>query len=137
MIFPQTKQNVLSNYKAFTLAELMVAVFILAMVLTSFLNVMVASSTLSVGSNNMSSALTSAQSKAEEIRNSDYSSIVSTYNAQAFNPTEPTGSTGTITVQEIGADVADELLQVDIVMSWQNRDGRAVSTTLTTLISNR
>lgn len=126
-----------NNKSAFTLAELLVAVFVLSIVITSFLSVMVVSSMLLSVSESQSLALGNAQSKMEEIRNVEFDSILSTYNGDTFTPGEPSGSSGSITVAEVGSDDASELLKVDITISWQNRDGRNLTNSLSSLIANK
>lgn len=123
--------------KGFTLVELLMAVAILAVVLTSYLSTLVMSSIQSDSSGNLSAALVSAQTQVEEIRNSSYDTIVSTYNGQAFSPAAPDGATGALVVTEIGDDDASELLQVTATVSWTNRDSRALDTSVTVYVANK
>ena len=73
------------NYKkiyckhGFTLAEIMIAVGILAVVMVGLLQVYIHCSLLAEAAGNKSVAMAEAQSKMEEIRNYDFESIVPAY----------------------------------------------------------
>lgn len=109
----------------------------LAIVFTSALLVFVYGSILSEGSGNLTLALGEAQGKMDEIRNHSYDSITTDYNGVSFNLTYPAQGTGEIEITEVGADVADELLQVNITVSWPNKDDRTSTTSLLSLIAKK
>jgi prepilin-type N-terminal cleavage/methylation domain-containing protein len=118
------KHAFLSKRAGFTLVEVLVAVGILAVVIVGLLRLFIYCSILSDLSGNMTLATNEAQSKLEEIRNHDYGSIVTDYSSggtpgNTFNLTELTGM-GVITIDNSNPD----LLQIDINVSWQNKDGR-------------
>lgn len=71
--------NLSRNVKGFTLVELLCATVILAVVLVGLIQMFVQCSFLSELAKNKTIAASIAQSKLEEIRNTDYAGIVSTY----------------------------------------------------------
>lgn len=110
----------------FTLAELLVAVIILGLVLGGLLQVFIRSSVLAELAYNKTVAMSEAQGKMEEIRNYDYDSIAADYasggaQGNTFSLSQLTG-TGVIYIDSSNAD----LLEVEIVVSWQNKYGRIV-----------
>ncbi|VAW14533.1 hypothetical protein MNBD_BACTEROID05-1146 [hydrothermal vent metagenome] len=123
--------------QAFTLPELMIAVMILAIVLTGALGTFIYCSILSNSTKNRTFAISEAQSKIDEISDSTYDSIVSTYNSTTFNLTQISNGTASISVSQIGADVAADLLQVDITVSWKNKDNRDISSSLTAYVARK
>lgn len=129
----EPKQN--KAQLGFSLAEVMVTTLILAIVLTGALSMFIYCSLLSENAGNLSLSMGEAQSKLEEIRDSSFSSISSTYHGTTFNLTKPEGATGNITVAEVGSDVAADLLQVSITVNWTNRNNRALSSSLSTLVA--
>ncbi len=122
---------------AFTLPELMIATMVLAFVLTGALGTFIYCSILSNAAKNRTAAISEAQSKLDEIANSTYDNIVSTYNSTTFNLTQITGGSASIAVSQIGADMAADLLQADVTINWTNKDGRDVSMSLTSYIARR
>ncbi len=122
---------------AFTLAELMIAALIVSATIAGIMQLSIGSSLLAENSKNLAYVLVEAQDKMTEIESSDYDNIVTTYNAANFNLDYPEGATGSITVSQVGSEVASELLQITITVAWQNRVGRTLNQTLTALIANK
>ncbi|MDP2653791.1 MAG: prepilin-type N-terminal cleavage/methylation domain-containing protein [Candidatus Omnitrophota bacterium] len=110
----------------FTLVELMVTVGIVVTVIVILLQLFVYNSLLAGLAGNMSYAMSEAQAKMEEIRNSDYSQITTSYASggtpgNTFDLSLATGK-GIIYIDSSTAD----LLQVDVVVCWRGKDGRVI-----------
>lgn len=127
------------SQRGLTLVEVMISVGILAFVIVGLLQLFVYCSTLADAAGNMTLAVNEAQTKMEEIRNHDFDSIAADYASggtpgSTFILNSPSG-TGTITVSEVGG--SSQLLQIQIDVNWQNKDGRSASTTLISYIAKR
>ena len=113
------------NISGFTLVELLLATIILAIVLAGLIQVFIRCSVLTELSNNVTAAMSEAQGKMEEIRNYNFNSIATDYvgggSLNPFDLTELTGK-GVIYINSGNA----ELLEVKIVINWQNKYGRIV-----------
>lgn len=125
--------------QGFTLVEVLIAVGILALVIVGLLQLFVYCTTLAEAAGNTTLAVNEAQNKMEEIRNHDFNSIATDYASggtpgNTFTLTSLNG-TGTITTSMAGGSTA--LLQMQIAVSWQNKNGRNFSTALTSLIARR
>jgi Tfp pilus assembly protein PilV len=125
--------------QGFTFAEVLFAVGILAIVIVGLLQLFVYCSALAEAAGNTTFAINEAQNKIEEIRNHDFNSIANDY---AFGGTQGNtftlgslNGTGTVTTSQVGG--SSELLQIQIGVSWQNKNGRSFSTILTGLIAKR
>lgn len=119
--------------------EILVAVGILAVVIVGLLQLFVYCSTLAEAAGNTTIAVNKAQNKMEEIRTHDFDSIATDYASggtpgNTFALTSPNG-TGTIATSQVGG--SSELLQIQIDVNWQNKNGRNFSTALTSLIAKR
>ncbi len=170
--------------RGFTLAEILIAVGILAVVMVGLLQVYIHCSVLAEAAGNKSVAMAEAQSKMEEIRNYDFESIVSAYTSTCacsdgvdneadaqtdysadaqclsnfdddeidalenravcsgtFALTELNG-TATINMTMVypsacSSQCDHELVQVEIIPSWQNKDGRSFSASLVSMMAKR
>ncbi len=123
--------------KGLTLIELMVTVVILAVVLLGLLQLFVYCLGLGEMAGNLTVAVSEAQGKLEEIRNHNFSDIAGDYASggtpgNTFNLAQLSG-TGTININ----DANSELLEIEIAVSWQNKDGRVIETSLVSLIAER
>ena len=135
----ESKNNIFRDQQGFTLAEVLIAVGILAVVIMGLLQLFVYCSNLAEAAGNTTLAINEAQNKMEEIRNHDFSTIAIDYASgetpgNTFTLTSLSG-TGTITTSQVGG--SPELLQVQIDVVWQNKNGRNFSTALTGLIAER
>lgn len=104
----------------------MVASMIVAITLVSMMRVFIYCSTLAEISRNLTAAMAEAQNTVEQIRNHNYSSIAVDYGSggtpgNTFSLTLLNGK-GAITINSSNAD----LLQVDVVVSWQDQNNRIV-----------
>jgi hypothetical protein len=118
--------NMRLNKKGFSLAELLVTVGILVTVIVILLQLFIYNSVLAELSGNMGNVLTDAQSKIEEIRNSDYSVITTNYGSggtpgNTFDLSQGQGK-GVIYIDSSNSS----LLQVTVVICWRNKDGRVI-----------
>ena len=126
-----------NNDSGVTLVELMATAVILTFVLTSSLQLFFYCSALSEASENMVLAMEEAQGKMEEIKKHTFSDIFDDYNGTTFNLERPANATGEISVAEVGSEVAKELLQIMITVTWQNKNDREHSKDLISLIAKR
>lgn len=129
----------LRNNGGFTLVEVMLTVGILAVVIVGLLQLFVYCATLAESAGNITLALNDAQSKIEEIRNHDFSSLTTDYGSGGtpgnnFTLNSLNGS-GTVTIAQVGG--ASELLQVQIDAAWQNKNGRNFTQTLMSYAAQR
>ena len=90
------RETVKQTKEGFTLPELMVAVCILAFVITGLLKLFLYTSIQAQMAGNKTAALTAAQNKIEEIRNHSFSLIATDYAfggtpGNTFTLTQPTG----------------------------------------------
>ena len=109
----------------FTLVELLMATIILSVVLVGLIQLFIRCSVLTELASNITAAMSEAQGKMEEIRNYDFDSIATDYvNGGALNPFDLTqlAGKGIIYIDSSNAD----LLEVEIVISWQNKYGRII-----------
>lgn len=133
------RKKIFCERQGFTLAEVLIAVGILAVVVVGLLQLFVYCSTLAEAAGNTTLAINEAQNKMEEIRNHNFSTIAVDYASggtpgNTFTLTSLNG-TGTITVSQVGG--SSELLQVQTDVVWQNKNGRNFSTALTGLVAGR
>ncbi len=125
--------------QGFTLVEVLIAIGILAVVVVGLLQLFVYCSSLAEAAGNTTLAISEAQNKMEEIRNHDFADIATDYASggtpgNAFALTSLNG-TGTITLSQAAG--SSELIQVQVSVVWQNKNGRSFSTSLTNLIAQR
>ena len=133
------RKIIFPGQKGFTLVEVLIAVGILAVVIVGLLQLFVYCSTLAEAAGNTTLAINEAQNKMEEIRNHDFNAIAVDYASggtpgNTFALTSLNG-TGTITTSQVGGSY--ELLQIQVDVAWQNKNGRNFSTALTSLIARR
>ncbi len=134
-----TRLRKFKTNKGFTLVEVLITVGILAMVIVGLLQLFVYCSNLAEAAGNTTLAINEAQSKMEEIRNHNFSTITTDYASggtpgNTFALTSLSG-TGTITISQVGG--SSELLQAQINVAWQNKNSRNFSTALTSLVAKR
>ena len=116
------KKKIFNNKQGFTLVEVLISAGIMTTVIVGLMGVFVQCSTLAQMSGNFSNVWAQVQGKIEEIRNSNYDLITTNYpNGTTFNLTSPTGEA----IIYLNTSTAN-LLQVQIVASWQNKYGRVV-----------
>ncbi len=108
-----------NNDQGFTLVELLLATMILVIFLTGFVQVFFRSKVLAELTRNKTAAMSEAIGKMEEIRISDFSTIITTYDNKTFTlpqlDANRKGGNGYIYVTTIAAN---ELLEVEIVITW-------------------
>ncbi len=133
------KKIIFPDQKGFTLVEVLIAVGILAVVIVGLLQLFVYCSTLAEAAGNTTLAINEAQNKMEEIRNHAFSAIAIDY-ASGGTPGDTfalTSLNGTGAIATIQAGGSSSLLQVQVTVSWQNKNSRNFSTALTGLIAER
>jgi len=104
--------------KGFTLAELLLAVSILAFVLTGLLLTFISCLTLNETTKNLTFAINSAQDRLEEIRDYTFSQIHNDYNGHTFEiPEIPGNSRGVVEVDNSNPD----LLKITVIVCWRQK----------------
>jgi len=131
------KRSNFHNERASSLVEVMVAIGIMVVVFSGLLQVFLTSSLLSEMSANISASVSEAQNKIEEIRGHEFDDIATDYGASGtpgdtFTPALLGGS-GEINLTTLGTG----LLQVEVIVDWTEKNGRAMSTTLATNVAER
>ena len=105
--------------KGFTLAELMIAAVIFVLTFVGILLSYTRSMDISEMSRNSSTAVAAVKTRMEQIKNTSFSQVFSTYNNTMF---QITGLTG------IGVSYVDntnpDLLEITISFCWQEKSGR-------------
>ena len=129
----------ISQNQAFTLVEVLITIGILTVVIVGLLQLFVYCSNLAEAAGNTTLGINEAQNKMEEIHNHNFSTVAVDYASggtpgNTFTLTSLTG-TGTVTISQFGG--SSSLLQTQISVSWQNKNGRNFSTALTSLIARR
>jgi len=125
-----------SQVRGFTLSELMIAAAILILVLSALLVLYINCMILNEASRNLSIAASHAQYMMEEIKYTSFANIASTYNGVCINSgsIESRGLSA-LTAETICSTVTGtSVLDVSVVVSWQDKGIRNREFTLTTLI---
>lgn len=109
------------------LVELLITALILVVVLGGLLQLFIYCQKMAAVAGQLTMAVSEAQAEMEEIRNHNFGDIVTDYSAEGtpgdtFDLVQVTG-TGRIYIDET---VPGELLEVEIVVSWQTMDGRII-----------
>lgn len=131
------------NKKGFTLAELLLAVSILAFALTALLSVYINCILLNDSNRNLTIALTHAQFALEEVKNTFFSNIITNYNGVTWNQADIiTKGLTVLNAEQIDFTAAEEggdanYLNVTVAVLWEDRNGRDRSTSLQTMIYNQ
>jgi len=109
----------------FTLVELLLATIIMSVVLVGLIQVFIQCSVLAEMARNKTIALSEAQGKIEEIRNYDYDAIATDYvlngGLNPFDLSQLTGK-GVIYIDSTNT----ELLEVEVVISWEDKYDRII-----------
>ena len=116
----------MNNEKGFSLVELLVTIAILSIVVVGVMKVFIYATSLSEIARNQTIAVSEAKSKIEEMRNYTFSSLAADYGSggtpgNTFDLTEIIGK-GVVYIDSSNAN----LLEIKVVVSWQNQDGRVV-----------
>lgn len=104
--------------------EFMIATAILIVALTALLAVFAKLLDMNGNARNLSLAIAASQDKLEEIRNSNFTTIFTTYNSQAFNPAgfNTNQAAGKVYVNNTNTT----LLNVYVSVSWRERSNRVI-----------
>ncbi|MDP2921412.1 MAG: type II secretion system protein [Candidatus Omnitrophota bacterium] len=108
----------------FTLLELMIGVCVLIVALVGLLSVFAHMISLNENSSKLTLGVAACQAKLEEMRNSTFSILYTTYNNTSFNPSGfATGEAkGAISINNSNPN----LLQVSVNVSWRTRSNRVI-----------
>ncbi len=112
--------------KAFMLAELVVLLGILAVAITSILQLFIHTNALAEMAGNKTAAVSEAQTKIEQIRTNSFNDIATKFASggtpgNTFDTTLLPGK-GVIYIDATNS----ELLQVDIIICWRDNYGRVI-----------
>lgn len=138
----QWSHKTLNSKNGFTLAEIILAVAILAFTLASLLSLFVSCMLLNDASRNLTQATGHAQFVLEEIRNTAFRSIASKIN----NDHEWDWDSSAITAKGLSALKSESVvtqvsgsdpLDVAVMVSWQDRSGRNRQMELETLFTEQ
>lgn len=115
-----------SSQAGLSLAELLVTTSILVTVIVIMLQLFIYNSVLAELSGNIGFALSEAQTKMEEIKNSSFALITTDYVSggtpgNTFNLSQGQGK-GVIYIDSTNAN----LYTVSVVVCWRNKDGRVI-----------
>ena len=113
------------NYKSgFTLFELMIGAGVLIVALVGLLGVFAGMISLNENSGKLSLAVAACQAKLEEMRNSSFTNLYTTYNGTSFNPNGFSlgEAKGAISINNSNPN----LLQVFVSVSWRTRSNRVI-----------
>jgi len=107
-----------------TLLELMIAAAILVVAISGLLAIFTGLFSLNEGTRKLTLAVTAAQDKMEEIRDSNLATLYTTYNDTSFNP-DGFGfseAKGAVHIDNLDPD----LLKVYVSISWRERSNKIV-----------
>ena len=107
-----------------TLLELMIAAAVSVIAISGLLATFVGLLSLNENSRKLTLAAIAAQDKIEEIRNSDFTTLYTTYNGTRFDPAEFPSSEAEANVYIDNAD--PDLLEVYVTVSWRERSNRII-----------
>ena len=112
------------NNSGFTLLEVMIATAILVIAIAGLLATFAGLSSLNENSGKLSLAIIATQDKMEEIRDSDFSALFSSYNNTNFNPGgfPSSEAMGNVYIDNTYPD----LLEVYVSVSWRERSNRII-----------
>ncbi|MDO8602713.1 MAG: prepilin-type N-terminal cleavage/methylation domain-containing protein [Candidatus Omnitrophota bacterium] len=114
----------LKRKRGFTLLELMIAVGVLVVALVGLLGVFAHLIVLNENSSKLTLAVAACQAKLEEMRNSTFSTLYTTYNGAIFNPTGFSSGEARGAVYINNSNL--NLLQVFVSVSWRTRSNRVI-----------
>lgn len=111
-----------NNKSGFTLLELMLGVSVLIVALVGLLGVFTHLISLNENSGKLTLAVAACQAKMEEMRNSNFAALYTTYNGVSFNPDGFSSgeAKGAIYINNSNPS----LLQVFVSVSWMTRSNR-------------
>ena len=122
----KTVKKKFKEIAGFSLAEALVTLGLVVVIVTGVLQLFIYCAVLSELSGKMTGVVSEAQAKLEEIHDHSYTLITTDYVAggtpgNTFDLTQATGK-GVILIDSSNAD----LLRIEVVVSWQNRNNRVV-----------
>ena len=122
----KTAKKKCKEIAGFSLAEALVTLGLVVVIVTGVLQLFIYCAVLSELSGKMTGVVSEAQAKVEEIFNHSYTLITTDYASggspgNTFDLTQATGK-GIILIDSSNAD----LLQIEVVVSWRNRNNRII-----------
>ena len=121
----------MSRSTGFTLIELLIATAILIVALVGILAAYQSCFSLTETARNLTAALNADQAKMEEMRNYNFNLLATDYGTGGVNNIFPASGLsgnrkGKIYIQYVSSPQDGSLLQVKVVICWQERGGRVV-----------
>ncbi|MDP2981102.1 MAG: type II secretion system protein, partial [Candidatus Omnitrophota bacterium] len=120
----QVNKLIKENKSGFTLLELMIGISVLIVALVGLLGVFAHMISLNENSGKLTLAVAACQAKLEEIRNSSFTTLYTTYNGTSFNPNGFSSgeAKGAVSINNSNPN----LLQVFVSVSWRTRSNRVI-----------
>lgn len=115
---------IMRKNKGFTLIEVMICTGILITLFVSLISIYFYCFDMQENARNTSFVLNNARAKLEEIKNSNFDAIVTTYNGGVFFTTLPSGAMRTEATVVVGSN--GNLIDLRIVACWRQRAGRII-----------
>ncbi len=113
-----------NSVTGFTLVEVLLCMALLLGLFFGGMSIYVYCFDIQETARNTNSALNDVRAKLEEIRNSDFSSIVTTYNLKVFDLSEKNGKIRTEAVYVVGSN--NNLIDIRAVACWRQKGGRII-----------
>ena len=110
----------------FTLMELLTAILVLVIALTGLLSAYVGCFNLNENARNLTVATNAAQQRMEEIRNTPFDSISTTFNDAQFSISNWLSTQDYIAKTYITTIQANQLLQATTVVCWREKGARII-----------
>jgi type II secretory pathway pseudopilin PulG len=109
--------------KGFTLIEVLIATIILTGAILAILSTLIQCSNLQESSKNLSLTISAARAKVEEMRNVDFSDLITDYNG----PFDVSGlnAKGRVDTSYV-AGSSNKLINVRVVICWRQKGGRII-----------
>lgn len=113
-----------NSVTGFTLVEVLVCMALLLGLFFGGMSIYVYCFELQETARNTNGALNDVRAKLEEIRNSNFDSIVTTYNAKVFNLSAINGKIRTEALFVTGSN--NNLIDIRVVACWRQKGGRII-----------
>ncbi len=119
------RKETMKKTLGFTLVEVLITTVVLVVAILGILYTIVHCFTLQETSKNLNLAMSAARAKVEEMRNTDFSTLIDNYNGP-FDMTESElDGKGRVDASYV-AGSSDDLIDVRVVICWRQKGGRII-----------